>query len=101
MFKISYIGTLGKLATPPGGHFIDGLICFGYFRGRLSNDHFYEKFLNSTTDFREDLQSFCYLDKPPTLQPLFLMDQIFVEGHLVFAKLFSILTTSFRGEDFS
>ena len=55
---VSYIGTLGKLATLPGGHFINGLICFGYFCGRLSNDHFYLIFLNSNHRFQRRSSKF-------------------------------------------
>ena len=104
MFNVSYIGTLGKLATPPDGYFIEGLICFGYFCGKLSNDHFYPNFFEFRPPVSEKIfKVFVISISHPLFSHFFkwikFLEAIFVEGHLISAKLFSILTTSFR-EDF-
>ena len=47
MFKASYIGTFGKLATPPGSHVLTDQICLSFFCRRSSDDHCYQIILNS------------------------------------------------------
>ena len=103
MFKVSYTGTLGKLATLPGGHVLMDQICFSYFCQRLSYDHFYHIILNSDNQFQEKIFKVCLsvISHAPW-RPCFLLDQIsfslLSEGHqiTISAKSFSILTTGSR-----
>ena len=60
MFKVSYNGTLGKLATHPGCHISTHQFGLPIFV-ESSSDHFYQIILTSENSFRED-DSYFYRD---------------------------------------
>ena len=89
------IGTYGKLAKPRSGQvFLTDQICFSYFGRQSFSDYVYQIILNSDHPFHKRKFFEIAINHAP-------YSFFFVEGHLITtsAKSFSILTTSFRGED--